>query len=373
MTARALRRAAVVVIAAVVAAALGARPAAAHTLSDGYVDVTVDGHAVTGRVDLAARDLHDILGLDTDRDGLLRWREIEAGGDRIRAYVRDHLSLRAAAGPCPMTLGAFGTIERADGTHVSIALTARCPGPAEPLTIDYRAVFGIDARHNGLVTVRSHGGRAAAVVRGPGAVTLAAVHRTGVVGAVRAGARALWRDLDHLLFVVALLLPAVLRRTPGRLGARPRDTLDDAAAEVLVVAGLFAAAHACTFALAASGWINMPRSLTAALVALSLAGVAIDNLLPLHDRRALAAGLGAVHGFAFASSLAALGTPEGGRFATAVGYLLGLELGLLALVVVFLPAAFALRRTRSYRVLLVVASLAMAALALHWSYQRVFG
>ena len=373
---------------AALVAVIGVGPAAAHTLSDGYVDLAIDGRTVTGRVDLAARDLHDALGLDGDRDGRLRWREVEAGADRIRGYVVDHVGLRSRAGACVVTAGALAAIDRADGVHVAVAVTARCPGPADPLTIDYRAIFAIDARHSGLLHVHGAGGSAAAVVRGPGSITLATGDGTGVAGFVRAGVWHIWIGFDHVCFLLALLLPAVLyrggARAPdlGRLGGlggaagaawQPRERLTDVVREVLGVVTAFTLAHSITLALAALGWVQLPGRLIEVTIALSVAAAALNNLVRGVDARwAVAFVLGLVHGFGFSSALAGLGLPGRGLVAALLGFNLGVELGQAAIVAVFLPLAFALRRTRLYRVFLVVASLAMAGLALHWAFQRAF-
>ena len=354
---------------------VGAGRARAHTLSDGYVELTVDGRDVHGRVDLAARDLHDALGLDADRDGRLRWAEVLAGGERIRAYVVDHVGLRAGAGPCTVTTEPRLTaIDRADGVHVAVALTARCPGAADPLTLDYRAIFAIDARHSGLIHLHGPGGDAAAVVRGPGPVTLRSGDGTSVLGFVAAGVWHIWIGFDHILFLLALLLPAVLRRPAGGAGGwAPRESFVDVVREVLGVVTAFTLAHSITLALAALGWVSLPGRLIETTIALSVAVAALNNLVRGVDARwAVAFVLGLVHGFGFSSALAGLGLPGQGLVAALLGFNLGVELGQAAIVAVYLPLAFALRRTRFYRGFLVVASLAMAALAFHWAYQRAF-
>jgi hypothetical protein len=363
---------------ALTAVALLAGRASAHTLSDGYLELVVEGHTVTGRLDLAARDLHDALGLDGDRDGRLRWREVEAGGERIRAYVVDHLALSTRAGACTLTAGPhLAVIDRADGVHVAVALAARCPGPADPLTVDYRAIFALDARHSGLVHLHGAGGDAAAVVRAPGGpITLASGDGTSVGGFIRAGMWHIWIGFDHVCFLLALLLPAVLHRTRrGATGGawQPRERLGDVVREVLGVVTAFTLAHSITLALAALGWVSLPARLIETTIALSVAAAALNNLVRGIDARwAVAFVLGLVHGFGFSSALAGLGLPGRGLVVALLGFNLGVELGQAAIVAVFLPLAFALRRTRFYRVVLIVASLAMAALALHWSYLRAF-
>ena len=51
---------------------------AAHKPSDSYLSLDVDGTRVTGRWDIALRDLDVALGLDADGDGRITWGELRA-------------------------------------------------------------------------------------------------------------------------------------------------------------------------------------------------------------------------------------------------------------------------------------------------------
>jgi ribose/xylose/arabinose/galactoside ABC-type transport system permease subunit len=82
---------------------------------------------------------------------------------------------------------------------------------------------------------------------------------------------------------------------------------------------------------------------------------------------------GLIHGFGFASVLADLGLPREALVLALVGFNLGVEGGQLAIVALFLPLAFALRRTAFYRhAVMVGGSLLIAALAGVWLIERVF-
>ena len=80
-----------------------------------------------------------------------------------------------------------------------------------------------------------------------------------------------------------------------------------------------------------------------------------------------------MHGFGFASVLADLGLPQGALVLALVGFNVGVELGQLAIVAVFLPLAFSLRGTSFYRFgVLKIGSLLVALLASWWLAQRMF-
>jgi hypothetical protein len=68
-----------------------------------------------------------------------------------------------------------------------------------------------------------------------------------------------------------------------------------------------------------------------------------------------------------------LGLPSDALALALVGFNLGVEAGQLAIVVVFLPLAHALRRTAFYRRFVMTGgSLLVAALAAVWLVERVF-
>ena len=73
------------------------------------------------------------------------------------------------------------------------------------------------------------------------------------------------------------------------------------------------------------------------------------------------------------SVLADLGLPRDALLLALVGFNLGVETGQLAIVAVFLPVAFALRRTWFYRrVVMVGGSALICLLASAWLVERAF-
>ena len=82
---------------------------------------------------------------------------------------------------------------------------------------------------------------------------------------------------------------------------------------------------------------------------------------------------GLIHGFGFASVLADLGLPRDALLLALVGFNLGVEAGQLAIVCVFLPAAYGLRRTWLYRrVIFLGGSVLICLRASVWFVERAF-
>jgi hypothetical protein len=144
---------------------------------------------------------------------------------------------------------------------------------------------------------------------------------------------------------------------------------------VLKIVTAFTVAHSVTLSLAALGIIQLPSRLVESTIAASIVVGAANNIrLVIHTRLWMVAFVfGLVHGFGFASVLADLHLPQGALLRSLVGFNIGVELGQLAIVALFLPLAFLLRGTPLYqRYTLGVGSFVIAVLAAVWMAERLF-
>jgi HupE / UreJ protein len=135
----------------------------------------------------------------------------------------------------------------------------------------------------------------------------------------------------------------------------------------------FTLAHSITLGLATLDLITLPSRLVESAIAASVVFAACSNLYPaLSQRRWLVAFLfGLIHGFGFATVLSDLGLPKGSLALSLVSFNLGVEVGQLAIVAIFLPLAYGLRKSWTYqRLILVSGSLGIAALACAWLIER---
>ena len=133
-------------------------------------------------------------------------------------------------------------------------------------------------------------------------------------------------------------------------------------------------AHTVTLALATMGVVRLPPTIVEPLIALSIAWVAIENVLVdrLRPWRPFVVfGFGLLHGLGFAGALADVGLPAGELVPALLAFNVGVELGQLAvLAVAFLVVGPWVRRPWYRRRLAVPASLAIAAVGLFWAVER---
>ncbi len=191
---------------------------------------------------------------------------------------------------------------------------------------------------------------------------------------VAQGVGHIWSGYDHILFLMALLLPAVLTRVDGAW--QPVDSFRAALIAVVKTVTAFTLAHSVTLTLAALGYIQIPSRLVESAIAASVAVAALNNVRPMVRQDGtwpMAFAFGLVHGLGFASAMFELGLPRATLLPALIGFNIGVELGQLAIVAVFLPAAFALRATAFYtRGVMQAGSIGIVAVAAVWFVQRAF-
>lgn len=352
-----------------------ALPAAAHKPSDSYLNLRVEQGAGTlqGRWDIALRDLDYAIGLDADGDGRLTWSEVRQRHADIAAYALARLRILRGGRPCSLSAGPQMVDSHTDGTYTVLPFRAACPA-AGTLEFDYRLFADLDPQHKGLLSVED-GGAVRTLVLGSSRphAQLERGAAQGFLAFVQHGVWHIWIGYDHILFLLSLLLPAVLvwREHAWQAVAAPRAAL----ADVLRIVTAFTLAHSITLSLAALGVLALPSRWVESAIALSVLLAALNNLRPVtHGRRWIAAfGFGLIHGFGFASVLGDLGLQKGTLAASLIGFNLGVELGQLAIVAVFLPLAWLARRSWFYRrVMMLGGSGLIVLVAAVWLGERVF-
>ena len=354
----------------------------AHKPSDSYLTVrAAQGTSTLSiRWDIALRDLDYVLQLDRDGNGDLSWGEVRQREADIIKLAVSRLAFTAAGTACALANASPMMLDKhSDGTYAVLSLNAQCASLDAPLKAAYSMLFDVDPSHRGLVQWVAPGvDTAQALVFGTeSAEQVLALQPGGVWQTlkqyIKDGVWHIWIGYDHILFLLALLLPAVLLRKNGQW--EPAPTLRGAFIEVVKVVTAFTVAHSITLSLASLQIITLPSRLVESVIAASVVLAALNNLRgTIEGRRwVMAFVFGLVHGFGFASVLADLGLPQNALILALVGFNVGVEIGQLTIVAVFLPLAFWLRGTRLYRVgVLIGGSLLVALLASWWLAQRLF-
>ena len=385
--------------------------ALAHKESDAYLSLRTDtahDHVMHGQWDIALRDLDYAIGLDENHDGAITWKEVKDKRSAIENYALARMQVKGDGLTCDMQPTGQKIDEHTDGAYVVILFDAVCDkNIPSKLTIDYRLMYDLDPYHRGIVTIHS-GDKIAGAVLGPSnpvaSINLREPDRWGEFKSfVTDGIWHIWTGIDHILFLLSLLLPAVLvmRRTDPRSGGwrvrgalsessgllmalapastryrwEPVSTFWPACLDVIKIVSAFSLSHSITLSLAVLGYVHLPSRLVESGIALSVMVAALNNVYPLVNKRVwlIAFAFGFIHGLGFASALSGLQLPADAMAASLGGFSVGVEIGQEAIVLAFLPIAYLVRKTHFYQVaMLRWGSVLIVVIAAGWFVQRAF-
>lgn len=162
---------------------------------------------------------------------------------------------------------------------------------------------------------------------------------------------------DHILFVVALML-----------GARKIS-------DMLKVVTVFTLAHSVTLGLTALDLIRIPAEIVEPLIALSIAYVAIENILFPAPRFRLAVvfGFGLFHGVGFAGALNLTGDLSWKAFVSILSFNLGVEAGQILVIVLLFPLLLAIRKYKWSKIVHGTATAGIFIFGMMWYLERFFG
>ena len=356
--------------------ALPAPSVQAHKPSDSYLRVSDHQGRLTIEWDIALKDLEFLVGLDADGDGCIRWSEVKAQQDAITAHALSRLKVAANEQDCYLQLSKLLVTQHSDGCYAVLALDAPCPTEVHRLSIRYNLLFDADPTHRGLIRY-SDGPTLQTHVLSPANATLElrrgdASPWRSFLDFVREGVWHIWIGYDHILFLLALLLPAVLvwRDKEWQAVEDFRPTFRS----VLKIVTVFTLAHSLTLWLAVVGYVSLPSRLVEATIAISIVFTAVHHLYPLVPLSSwlIAFVFGLIHGFGFASVLVDLGLSAGSMAWALLGFNVGVELGQMVIVMAFLPLAFLARHTAFYRQLIFrIGSMAVAFIGVVWVIERI--
>lgn len=350
----------------------------AHKPSDSYLSINIQGDHLTGRWDIALRDLDFAIGLDNNNDGALTWGELRSKRTGIAQYVFARLQLSASDKTCLPQQSDLQVDEHTDGKYAVLFFNSDCRvGHIKELTVGYRLFAELDPQHRGLLNLTHDTIDTAAVLvpnQPPRVFNISSrSHWSEALDFIYEGIWHIWIGIDHILFLLSLLIPSVMVYQANKW--QPVAHFNNAFWDVLKVVTAFTLAHSITLSLAVLDVIDLPSRWVESCIAASVILAALNNIYPLFTgkRVLLAFTFGLVHGFGFATVLTDLGLNQSSRLWSLLGFNLGVEIGQFVLVMIFLPIAYQFSRFPLYKpIVLKSCSIGIAGLASLWLLERAF-
>jgi hypothetical protein len=287
------------------------------------------------------------------------------------------VQITGADSPLDLVASAPVSVESDGKPHTMVPFNVRYPEGIDMIGVEFDNFFSFDPQHRVVTSLETGDGTKVGMLSmdepawsvqlsTPGSMTQ-------FIRFTWEGVWHIWIGIDHILFLIALLLPSVVHFRDGKW--EPVSEFREAFYTVIKVVTAFTIAHSVTLSLAALEIISLPSKLVESTIALSVALAALNNIYPIVRKNIwlVAFGFGLIHGFGFANVLADLALPAGTLAIALLSFNIGVELGQVAIVLVFFPFIFLIRFNPLYLPLkLRLGSAVIALVAVGWIFDRVF-
>jgi HupE / UreJ protein len=359
-------------------------PAWGHPMPNSSVVLRVHRGGIDAELTLPIGELATGWEKPLPRDAVETVRQY---GEEIKDYVRAHVRPVAPDGqPWTVTVGDVSPIvEQEPDVRVALTMTPPAGATADRLTLNYDVIFHHLITHTAVVTLANDWRNG---VIGEEPVLLGTMRDTdasiaidrsggswfqGFAAMFRLGARHIAEGTDHLLFLLALILPAPLVASGGRW--RGYAGGKTALRRIVKVVTAFTVGHSITLILGALGWARLPGAVVESAIALSILVSAIHALVPIFRGREvyIAGGFGLVHGLAFAATLTGFDFDALTLVSSVLGFNLGIEAFQLLVILTAMPWLVLLARSRVYAPLRITGAALTGIAATAWLAERALG
>ncbi len=370
----------------------------AHEVNASYIYLKIyETDGIDGRFEIHIDEINKIFDLDFSED--VTADDLEPYKEMIQAYLLKHSSFSSKYGKHKVLfkdeigvqdsekLGVFAKF------YFHLENSNKIP---EKLDVFYDAVFEIDNTHRSFLVVAFHW--KAGVMNNEAVVSLFFTPDkpsdtlslnddlsvwNGFIGMVRQGIWHIWIGLDHILFLIALILPSVLVRRREEdvkltrknfFGWEPVMAFKPAFFYILKIITFFTIAHTITLTLATLEVVSLPSRLVESIIAFSIGLAAYHNIKPIFKGKdwLIAFVFGLFHGFGFANVLADLGLTSKFLGLSLFGFNIGVELGQIVIIAVLFPILFLLRKKNIYKSIFLYGCIFLIIASIYWMVERIF-
>lgn len=356
-------------------------------MPNSLVQLSVLGKSITGEVKIPLLELQSALQVNAIDD---------VQSPSIRKYFEDHIVVRSKSGVWKTNITGLQTSMDHDpfvGDYEEVIVRFELiPSVIEDLrhfTFDYDAVIHQVVTHRILIFLQSDW-RNGIAEEESSAYPVGVIEMdvpTGKINPLQIsleegswfkgvrsmfclGMRHIVEGLDHMLFLLTLLLVAPLAIADGQWSFYQgwKYTLF----RFLKISAAFTLGHSVTLLIGALNIVRFNVQYVEVLIAVSILISAVNCTRPVFFRReaAFAAGFGLIHGLAFSVSLAHLNLDTNSKLLSVLGFNLGIEAMQLIIMLGCFPLLL-LSKTKLYPSFRVAIAAVAVVVSVAWIFERV--
>lgn len=360
------------------------RLVSAHAQGENYIWVNVEQDHLSGRFEIHLNDLKKKLGIDWKEYGTTPEEGVAATAEQVQKYLVEHFQI-VFDQPVELQFtevkifdekfaqyyytSAQTKIPDRFTIHNDIFITRDDPLHRSLIVFEYNKKLGKEyGEENAIMSFGRHN-----PVQELDLNNLPALLQPWDF--IWQGILHIWIGLDHILFLLALLLLTVMRWDQDNKNFEPVPDFKKALWNVLKIVTIFTIAHSVTLSLAAFDVISLRSRIVESLIALSIVIVALNNVFPKFNDRTwlIIFFFGLFHGMGFATVMGVLPFRTVNLTQILLSFNVGVELGQLVIVAMIFPVLYMLRNTKLYRpIVLIGGSLVICVIASFWFLERAF-
>jgi len=373
----------------------------AHNPDQSYLYFKIYQDRIDGTVEMTVKDINIALETNIDPSEYFKGKNDEITTEdlptewnqykpALKNYLLSRIGIKTKGKDLPINFQNLDILRLTKSVyiryHFKLDGVSEIP---EDLDIDYNVLFDKEEIHRGL-TIIAHNWKAGIINNESMSSLIFSPSETkqklsltdssmwqGFLALVKLGMWHIYIGIDHIFFLLALILPSVImkRRREDKLAdIEPVPKFSNALWYILKIVTLFTIAHSITLSLAALGIINLESRIVESIIALSIGLAALHNIYPIFklSEGVITFAFGLFHGMGFASVLGEKGI-EGEYLAVSLfGFNIGVEIGQLLIVLAIFPILFFLRKKKIYKHILFYGSIFLIIASLYWFVERFF-
>jgi hypothetical protein len=365
--------------------------ASAHQTGNSYINIRQVDDQLTIDLDFYVRDLDNLLQEGAkpgeaapSAPSLPSSDQLQALQPRITDVIQRSFKLEIDELNAPLIFKAQSVTLHNDGLYVRQQFVGPVvDAKAKFFVIRYEFFTQNDKLGRAFMRLMLNGDEISSVFDQPNAIQRFALGDTKRSATIflfaKEGAKHIWEGIDHLLFLMTLLLPGLLLwrhevAAPTTGNPRPMRGTKEAEIFALKVVTAFTIAHSITLGLATFGLVSLPEKLIESLIAFSIMASAAINLQKKYriNHWQLAFIFGLIHGMGFANGLKELGLSSSYFLETLLAFNVGVELAQLAIVLlVSIPMLLFVRSETAKHRVMTWGSIGVLAISTVWLVQRL--
>ena len=364
----------------------------AHAPEQGFIFLRVyETDGIEGRFEIQAEDLNKIFNWNLVKEGN-SIDVITPHYEELKKYFLEHSGFSSSYGQHNVTFKGLDILSTGLGDYIQILFDLDNVDPIpDKMEVTYNVAFKESSTHRGFLTMEYNW--KAGVINNESNISLYFTPNSptdtldltevsiwkGFVAMIQQGIWHIWIGTDHIFFLIALILPAVVFRikeenlSPVK-SWKPVAKFKPAFIYILKIVTYFTIAHTITLSLAALQIITLPGWLVESIIAFSIGLAAFHNIIPIFKGKdwLIAFVFGLFHGFGFASVLGDIGLTDEFLVYSLLGFNIGVEIGQLVIIALIFPVLYVIRKRKSYPKILIGVSIFLILASIYWIIERVF-